>query len=175
MRLIGLDPGLRNTGWGVIEAVGTRLIHVANGVVRSDAAGDIASRLLQLNRGVVEILERYAPDEAAIEETFVNKNPESTLKLGLARGAVILAPASLGIPVTEYAPNRVKKAVVGAGHAAKEQEQMMVKTLLPGSNALGADAADALAVAICHAHFRQTGSVYERALAMAQGAGAGRR
>ena len=168
MRLIGLDPGLRNTGWGVIEAVGTRLIHVANGVVRSDSAGDIASRLLQLNRGVAEILERFAPDEAAIEETFVNKNPESTLKLGLARGAVILAPASLGIPVTEYAPNRVKKAVVGAGHAAKEQVQMMVRTLLPGSNAIGPDAADALAVAICHAHHAQSAGRWAAALRAAE-------
>ncbi|KZD11991.1 crossover junction endodeoxyribonuclease RuvC [Oceanibaculum pacificum] len=167
MRLIGLDPGLRNTGWGVIDVEGTRLRHVANGVVRSDSALDIAGRLLQLNQGVAEMLERYRPDEAAIEETFVNKNPESTLKLGLARGAVILAPASRGIPVTEYAPNRVKKAVVGAGHAAKEQVQMMVRTLLPGSDAGGPDAADALAVAICHAHFRQTSQVYARALALA--------
>ncbi|MBU0724820.1 MAG: crossover junction endodeoxyribonuclease RuvC [Alphaproteobacteria bacterium] len=173
MRLIGLDPGLRNTGWGVIDVEGTRLRHVANGVVRSDSTLDIASRLLQLNQGVAEVLEQFHPGEAAIEQTFVNKNPESTLKLGLARGAVILAPACRGIPVTEYAPNRVKKAVVGAGHAAKEQVQMMVRTLLPGSEAGSADAADALAVAICHAHFRQTSAVYARALAMA-GAQGGR-
>jgi crossover junction endodeoxyribonuclease RuvC len=156
MRLLGLDPGLQRTGWGVIDVDGSRLIHVANGVVNTDPSGGIDQRLIELHAGVLEAIEQYRPDAAAIEETFVNKNPESTLKLGLARGAIILAPALSGIPVTEYAPNRVKKSVVGAGHADKHQVQMMVKKLLPGVVFANADAADALAVAICHAHFAQT-------------------
>ena len=156
MRLLGLDPGLQRTGWGVIDVDGSRLIHVANGVVKTDPLGGIDQRLIELHVGVLEAIEQYRPDAAAIEETFVNKNPESTLKLGLARGAIILAPALSGIPVTEYAPNRVKKSVVGAGHADKHQVQMMVKKLLPGVVFANADAADALAVAICHAHFAQT-------------------
>lgn len=153
MRILGLDPGLRNTGWGIIEASANRLTHVANGVVRSDAGADIDRRLLQLHEGVWEILGRFHPDEAAIEETFVNRNPESTLKLGLARGAIVVAPARAGLTVSEYAPNRVKKSVVGVGHANKDQVQMMVARLLPGARVAGPDAADALAVAICHAHF----------------------
>lgn len=156
MRLIGFDPGLRHTGWGVIECEGNRLRYVADGTVRPPAAGDMASRLKALHDGLVDILARFAPDEAAVEETFVNVNPESTLKLGQARGVVLLAPALIGIPVAEYSPNRIKKAVVGAGHAAKEQVQMMVSRLLPGCKFSSADAADALAVAICHAHFAQT-------------------
>ncbi len=156
MRLLGLDPGLQRTGWGVIDVDGSRLIHVANGVINSDPTGGIDQRLMDLHAGVLETIEEYRPDAAAIEETFVNKNPESTLKLGLARGAIILAPALSGVPVTEYAPNRVKKSVVGAGHADKHQVQTMVKKLLPGVVFANADAADALAVAICHAHFAQT-------------------
>ena len=156
MRLLGLDPGLRRTGWGVIDVQGNRLVHVANGVIGSDADKGIAERLVDLHTGVVDLVERYRPTEAAAEETFVNKNPESTLKLGLARGAVLLAPALAGLPVTEYAPNRVKKSVVGAGHADKDQVQLMVGKLLPGVVFANADAADALAVAICHAHFAQT-------------------
>ncbi len=156
MRFLGIDPGLRRTGWGVIDAVGGRLIHVANGVVGSDGMKEIAERLVELHSGILEIIERYRPDAAAVEETFVNKNPESTLKLGLARGAILLAPALQGLPVTEYAPNRVKKSVAGAGHADKDQVQLMVGKLLPGVEFANADAADALAVAICHAHFSQT-------------------
>ncbi len=156
MRFLGLDPGLRRTGWGVIDCAGSRLVHVANGVIGSDAEKTIAERLVELHSGVLEIIDRYRPDAAAVEETFVNKNPESTLKLGLARGAILLAPALQGLPVSEYAPNRVKKSVVGAGHANKDQVQLMVSKLLPGVALANPDAADALAVAICHAHFAQT-------------------
>lgn len=151
MRLIGLDPGLRHTGWGVIEAVGNRLIHVADGVVHSRAARPLAERLVDLFRQLNGILARYRPDEAAVEESFVNKNPASTLKLGVARGVVLLAPAELGIPVFEYSANLVKKSVVGVGHADKQQIEMMVKRLLPSAALEASDAADALAVAICHA------------------------
>ncbi len=156
MRLLGLDPGLRNTGWGVIDAEGNRLKHVAQGVVKTPvAAASLAVRLGELYRLLGEVLDRYQPDAAAVEETFVNKNPGSTLKLGMARGVVLLAPAERGIPVFEYATNLVKKSVVGVGHADKAQVQMMVKRLLPGASS-GADACDALAVAICHAHHAAT-------------------
>ncbi|MBM3557654.1 MAG: crossover junction endodeoxyribonuclease RuvC [Alphaproteobacteria bacterium] len=154
MRLIGLDPGLQRTGWGVILVEGNRLRHVAHGVVTSDAKDDLAMRLKAIHDGVAAAIAEHGPAEAAVEETFVNKNPVSTLKLGLARGVVLLAPAEAGLPVREYPPNQVKKAVVGVGHAEKHQVQMMVARLLPGVEIDGADAADALAVAICHAHFR---------------------
>ena len=154
-RLLGLDPGLRRTGWGVIEVEGNHLIHIANGVVSSDSEKTIAERLVQLHSGILNLVRQFQPQEVAAEETFVNKNPESTLKLGLARGAVLLAPALSGIPVSEYAPNRVKKAVVGAGHANKNQVQVMVSNILPKILIANEDAADALAVAICHAHFVQ--------------------
>jgi len=156
MRLIGLDPGLRHTGWGVVEAVGNRLIHVADGVIDAQAAPPLAERLVDLFRQLNAILARFAPDQAAVEESFVNKNPASTLKLGVARGVVLLAPAERGIPVFEYSANLIKKSVVGVGHADKQQIQMMVKRLLPGAALEAADAADALAVAICHAHHAQT-------------------
>ena len=157
MRVIGLDPGLRNTGWGVIESDGTRLSHVANGVLHTDGSLDVARRLLQLDQGLLEVLESYRPDEAAVETTLVNKNAASTLKLGLARGVTLLTPARFGLPVAEYLPMIVKKAVVGNGHAAKEQVQAMVARLLPGCDFASADAADALAVAICHSHHASTG------------------
>lgn len=153
MRVVGLDPGLRRTGWGVIEADGSRLRHIANGEVRSDESLDLAARLAQIHAGLVAVLEEFEPTEAAVEETFVNRNPVSTLKLGQARGVALLVPAQAGIPVHEYAANRIKKAVVGVGHADKAQIGMMVGTLLPGVALAGADAADALAVAICHAHW----------------------
>jgi crossover junction endodeoxyribonuclease RuvC len=156
LRLIGLDPGLRSTGWGVIETEDNRLRHVASGAVTSDAGLTLAERLLQLHEGLAEVLARYRPDQAAVEETFVNRNPVSTLKLGVARGVVLLAPALAGMPVGEYSANKVKKAVVGAGHATKEQVEMMVRRLLPGSNPANSDATDALAVAICHAHIGAT-------------------
>jgi len=159
MRLIGFDPGLRQTGWGVIESEGNRLIHIANGVVATNFKADLASRLVELHDGLLVVIKRFVPKEAAVEETFVNKNPQSTLKLGQARGIVLLVPARAGCPVAEYSPNLVKKSVVGAGHAAKEQVQMMIKVLLPGCEIANADSADALAVAICHAHHRNSADV----------------
>ncbi|EPY01870.1 crossover junction endodeoxyribonuclease RuvC [Magnetospirillum fulvum] len=152
MRVLGLDPGLRQTGWGIIDMTDNRLRHVADGVVRSDASLSLAERLVQLHDGIAAILAAFSPEEAAVEETFVNKNPESTLKLGQARGIALLVPARAGLMVGEYAPTRIKQAVVGTGRAAKEQVGMMVRTLLPGCLAETPDAADALAVAICHAH-----------------------
>ena len=156
MRLIGLDPGLRHTGWGVIEASGSRLRYVADGAVHTDGNRSLAERLVQLHEGLSEVIAAFKPDAAAVEETFVNKNPTSTLKLGLARGVTLLVPALAGLPVAEYPANLIKKSVVGAGHAAKPQIQMMVRRLLPGCLTETADAADALAVAICHAHHAAT-------------------
>lgn len=156
IRVIGLDPGLRRTGWGVIEAAGNRLIHIADGTVTSDSDRPIAARLKMLHDGLTEVVAAHAPAEAAVEETFVNRNPDSTLKLGLARGVVLLVPALAGLAVAEYPANLVKKSVVGAGHAGKEQVAAMVKRLLPGCLPTGPDAADALAVAICHVHHRST-------------------
>jgi len=153
-RILGLDPGLRTTGWGIIESTGQQLSYIAHGVVRSSSEGDLGSRVAQLYEGLVAIINHYQPQEAALEETFVNKNPTSTLKLGMARGVVLLAPAIAGLLVGEYAANRVKKAVVGVGHADKAQVAMMVQRLLRGCGVVEADAADALAVAICHAHYR---------------------
>ena len=151
-RILGLDPGLRLTGWGIVESDGHRLRHVANGVVKSTDSLSLAERLRELHEGLQSVIETWHPHEAAIEETFVNKNPASTLKLGQARGVVMLAPALAGLPVAEYAPNAIKKTVVGVGHAAKDQIHAMIQVLLPGVKVAGADAADALAVAICHAH-----------------------
>lgn len=156
MRIIGIDPGLQRTGWGVLDACDNRLSFVAQGTLTTSAKSPLADRLVELYDGLLNVLEMWAPDEAAVEETFVNKNPTSTLKLGQARAIALLVPARLGLGVGEYPPNLVKKTVVGAGHAGKEQVQMMVKTLLPGSGSAGADAADALAVAICHAHHVET-------------------
>ena len=156
MRVLGLDPGLQHTGWGVIDVSGSRLRHVAAGAVHSDSDRPLADRLVQLHDGLTAVISEWRPDEAAVEETFVNKNPTSTLKLGLARGVVLLVPALAGLAVAEYPANLVKKSVVGAGHADKTQVQTMVSLLLPGSGKSGADAADALAVAICHAHHAQT-------------------
>ena len=161
-RVLGLDPGLRRTGWGVIECVDNRLRHVGHGVVDTDAGASMAERLCALHEGLATILARYAPDEAAVEESFVNRNPESTLKLGQARGVVLLAPALAGLPVHEYAANRIKKALVGAGHADKEQVALMVRHLLPGLGAAPADATDALAAAICHAHAAGTHARWQR-------------
>lgn len=156
VRIIGLDPGLRHTGWGIVDVAGNRIVHVADGAVHSEDKAPLAERLVQLHDGLTAVLREHRPVEAAVEETFVNKNPTSTLKLGLARGVVLLVPALAGLPVAEYGANHVKKSVVGAGHAAKEQVQMMVRMLLPGTDFSSADAADALAVALCHAHHRQT-------------------
>ena len=152
VRVLGLDPGLRRTGWGVIESAGSRLRHVGHGVVDTDAATSVPERLCALHDGLARVVADYTPDEAAVEESFVNRNADSSLKLGLARGVVLLAPALAGLPVHEYAANRIKKALVGAGHADKEQVALMVRHLLPGLGAAPADATDALAAAICHAH-----------------------
>lgn len=162
--ILGIDPGLRITGWGVIEVAGNRLTHIADGHIDVPTGGTLASRLSALYAGVAEVLKKFSPDEAAVEETFVNRNAASTLKLGQARGVTLLAPARCGIEVHEYATNLVKKSVVGTGHAGKDQVTMMVKTLLPGARLEKADAADALAVAICHAHHRASRARVDRAL-----------
>ena len=152
MIIIGLDPGLGCTGWGVIAAEGNRLSHVANGHIRTDAKAELPERLVRLHRELLELLAMHRPQSAAVEEVFVNENPRSTLKLGQARGVALLAAASLGVQVGEYAPSLVKKSVVGTGGADKVQVHAMVSRLLPGVKIAGADAADALAVAITHAH-----------------------
>jgi len=157
MRVLGLDPGLRQTGWGVIDAEGNHLKHVANGVVVSDGKADLAERLLQLHHGIAAVVAAHRPETAAVEVTLANKNPSSTLKLGMARGIALLTPALDGLAVAEYLPMIVKKAVVGTGHADKDQVAMMVARLLPGCSVAAPDAADALAVAICHAHHVSTG------------------
>ena len=152
MIILGLDPGLGCTGWGVIAAEGNRLSHVANGQVRTDPKASLPARLLDLSVKLAAVLAGHSPEAAAVEEVFVNDNPQSTLKLGQARGVILLAAASLSVPVGEYAPRLVKKAVVGTGGAEKSQVHAMVGRLLPGVKIAGADAADALAVAITHAH-----------------------
>lgn len=149
MRVLGIDPGLRRLGWGIIEAEGSRLRHVANGVCES-GTGELAVRLLSIHRQLTEVLRQYAPDVAAVEQTFVNKDAAGTLKLGQARGIALLVPAQFGLEVGEYAPNSIKKTVVGVGHADKRQVDHMVKMQLPGVQIVGPDAADALAIAICH-------------------------
>ncbi len=152
IRVIGIDPGLRNMGWGVIDVTGSRLSHVANGICHSDGAQDLASRLLALHGQLTRVFVTYRPQAAAVEHTFVNKDGAGTLKLGQARGIALLVPAQMGLSVGEYAPNNVKKTVVGVGHADKGQVAHMVRMQLPGVEIAGPDAADALAVAICHAH-----------------------
>jgi len=154
LSILGLDPGLRTTGWGVITVDGNRLHHIADGIVEIAADGALADRLARLYAALEEIVATHGPDEAAVEETFVNRNPSSTLKLGQARGVTLLAPARAGVAVFEYPANLIKKSLVGAGHADKHQVIMMVRTLLPGATLARADAADALAVAVCHAHHR---------------------
>ena len=152
MILIGLDPGLGTTGWGVIAAEGNRLSHIANGQIRTDAAMALADRLVGLHDALTDIMLTHRPDGAAVEEVFVNANPQSTLKLGQARGIALLVAARSGLVVGEYAARLVKKAVVGTGAAEKAQVHAMIARLLPGTKISGADAADALAVAITHAH-----------------------
>lgn len=161
MRVLGIDPGLRNMGWGVIDVDGSRLRHVANGICTS-GTGDLAQRLLALHGALADIVATYGPDMAAVEQTFVNSNGAATLKLGQARGIAMLVPAQAGLSVGEYAPNAVKKAVVGVGHADKAQIAHMVKLQLPSVELAGADAADALAIAICHAHHAQSAAAVER-------------
>lgn len=151
MRVIGIDPGLRRTGWGVVDVEGVRIRHVANGVCQS-SGDDLATRLCSLHVALTAVLHTHRPDTAAVEQTFVNKDAAGTLKLGQARGIALLVPAQAGIAVAEYAPNAVKKVVVGVGHAEKAQVAHMVKLQLPGVVLAGPDAADALAIALCHAH-----------------------
>lgn len=153
MRILGIDPGLQHTGWGIIEKNGNKLSYVADGTINSDPKDDLSNRLKTLHKGICEVIETYRPEQAAIEETFLNNNPNSTLKLGQARGALVLAPALYDIPLSEYAPNKIKKAVVGSGHAQKPQIDLMVKMLLPGANPKSKDSADALAIAICHSAY----------------------
>ncbi|MFP6756946.1 MAG: crossover junction endodeoxyribonuclease RuvC [Alphaproteobacteria bacterium] len=156
MRLLGLDPGLVKTGWGIIDSDGHRLGFVACGTVHGRRGGELAGRLAHLYAGLARVIEIWRPDGAAVEETFVNRNPASALKLGMARGVVLLAPAEAGLPVAEYHNKTVKKALVGAGRASKDQIGVMVRHLLPESRPDSEDAADALAVAICHAHHTAT-------------------
>ena len=154
IRILGIDPGLRRTGWGLIECEGNRLIFVACGSVDTNGDDDVAARLVCIHDGLVRIIEQYAPHEAAVEATFVNKDAVATLKLGQARGVAMLIPARAGLPVAEYAPNLVKKTIVGAGHAEKAQIRMMIGVLLPKADPQSEDAADALAIAVTHAHHR---------------------
>ncbi|HEV2511391.1 crossover junction endodeoxyribonuclease RuvC [Bosea sp. (in: a-proteobacteria)] len=154
IRILGLDPGLRKTGWGLVISEGTKLSFVACGVVESDEKQPLADRLRQLHEGITEVIARHRPQEAAVEETFINRDPQSALKLGQARGIALVVPALAGLDVAEYAANLVKKTVVGVGHADKKQVQAMIRVLLPKAETRSADAADALAVAICHAQHR---------------------
>jgi crossover junction endodeoxyribonuclease RuvC len=154
IRIIGIDPGLRRTGWGMIEVSGNALTFRASGMIKVPLDDSLARRLVEIHEGLSEVIRSFEPDEAAVEQTFVNKNASATLKLGQARGVAMLVPAMAGLPVAEYAPNAVKKAIVGAGHAEKSQIRMMVKVLLPRAEFDSDDAADALAIAITHAHHR---------------------
>ena len=168
MRVLGIDPGLRSLGWGVIDVEGARIGHVENGLCTS-SGGDLAARLLSLFRQLTEVVERLSPDTAAVEQTFVNRDGAGTLKLGQARGIAMQVPAQAGLAVGEYAPNTVKKTVVGVGHAAKVQVDHMVRLQLPGVAIAGPDAADALAVALCHAHHMASAGRLEAALTRAAG------
>ena len=163
MRVLGIDPGLRNMGWGVIDVVGSRITHVANGICHS-SGDDLASRLLTLYDQMTDVVARWAPETAAVEQTFVNKDAVGTLKLGQARAIALLVPAQTGITVAEYAPNKVKKTVVGVGHADKVQIEHMVRLQLPGVQIAGPDAADALAIALCHAHYARSADRLGKAL-----------
>ena len=156
IRIIGIDPGLRRTGWGIVESDGVRLAYVASGLITSDSEGELAYRLRELYEGLCGVIASFKPHEAAVEETFVNKDARSTLKLGQARGMALLAPAQRGLRVAEYPPNVIKKTVTGTGHGEKRQIQAMVGFLLPKAKFESADEADALAIAICHASYRSS-------------------
>ena len=156
IRILGIDPGLRRTGWGVVAIDGNRLSFLACGSLATDDTAALAVRLVAIHDGLRRVVDEFGPDEAAVEATFVNKDATATLKLGQARGIAMLVPAAAGLPVAEYAPNLVKKTIVGAGHSEKVQIRMMVKVLLPKADPQSEDAADALAIAICHAHHRQS-------------------
>ena len=156
IRILGIDPGLRRTGWGLVEVDGNRLIYVACGSVETSERAALGARLVVIHDGLCRVIEQYRPHEAAVEATFVNANAVATLKLGQARGIAMLVPARAGLPVAEYAPNLVKKSIVGSGHAEKTQIRMMIGVLLPKADPRTEDAADALAIAVCHAHHRQS-------------------
>jgi crossover junction endodeoxyribonuclease RuvC len=156
IRILGIDPGLRRTGWGVIGCAGNRLMYVACGSVETDGKASVAERLVAIHDGLSRIVEEFRPDEAAVEATFVNRDAVATLKLGQARGIALLVPARAGVMVSEYAPNLVKKTIVGAGHAEKAQIRLMVGVLLPKADPASEDAADALAIAVTHAHHRSS-------------------
>jgi crossover junction endodeoxyribonuclease RuvC len=156
IRILGIDPGLRRTGWGLIESDGNRLIYVACGSLETSERAPLGERLLAIHDGLFAVIERYRPHEAAVEQTFVNANAVATLKLGQARGIAMLVPARAGLSVAEYAPNAVKKTVVGAGHGEKGQVRMMIGVLLPKASPQSDDAADALAIAVTHAHHRMS-------------------
>lgn len=162
VRVLGIDPGLRFTGWGVIDATGNRLTHVADGVIATDSTESVPLRLKALHDALAALLAEHRPHEAAVEETYVNRNGSATLKLGYARAVALLAPTLIGVPVAEYGAKTVKMAVVGTGGADKDQVMMMVRRLLPGATLKRADAADALAVAICHAHHRSSRLAWAR-------------
>ncbi len=166
MRVIGIDPGLRMMGWGIVDILGPKVTHVENGVCVTKGS-DLAARLLSLHAQLSDVFFRHQPETAAVEQTFVNTNGAATLKLGQARGIAMLVPAQAGLDVAEYAPNTVKKVVVGVGHAQKKQVQHMVKTQLPGVSINGPDAADALAIALCHAHHVQFAGRLDAAVARA--------
>jgi crossover junction endodeoxyribonuclease RuvC len=165
IRILGIDPGLRRTGWGLIAIDGNKLTYLACGSVETDDKADLAIRLVTIHNGLQRIIAEHAPEEAAVEATFVNKDANATLKLGQARGIAMLVPALAGLPVGEYAPNLIKKTVVGAGHADKAQIRMMIGVLLPKADPKSHDAADALAIAICHAHHRQRAQLEMRVAA----------
>ena len=156
IRILGIDPGLRRTGWGLIESDGNRLIYVACGSVETSEKAALGVRLVAIHDGLFAVIEKYEPHEAAVEHTFVNSNAAATLKLGQARGIAMLVPARAGLTVAEYAPNLVKKSIVGSGHAEKAQIRMMIGVLLPQADPQSEDAADALAIAVCHAHHRMS-------------------
>ncbi len=168
MRVIGIDPGLRRMGWGIVDTEGSKVAHVANGVCTSEGR-DLADRLLQLYRQLSDVIEAFGPEAAAVEQTFVNKDAVGTLKLGQARAIALVVPAGAGLKVSEYAPNAVKKVVVGVGHADKRQVEHMVRLQLPGVDLAGPDAADALAIALCHAHHAQFAGRLDAAVARAGG------
>ena len=167
VRLLGIDPGLRFTGWGLLEADGNRLRHIADGVIATDSGHSVPDRLRVLHDALKALIAQYEPDEAAVEETYVNRNGAATLKLGYARGVALLVPALAGLPVAEYGAKHVKLSVVGTGGADKDQVGMMVRRLLPGASLKRADAADALAVAICHAHHRASSTAWSAGKVMA--------
>jgi len=156
IRIIGIDPGLRRTGWGIVEIAGNRLGFLGCGSVTTNDKDPLSTRLLTIHDGLMRVLDEFRPDEAAVEQTFVNKDAKATLKLGQARGIAMVVPARVGVPVAEYAPNLIKKSIVGAGHGDKAQVRMMIGVLLPKADPSSDDAADALAIAVTHAHHRRS-------------------